>query len=404
VLSFGFIIILGAQLVYTLILCVPSGARIRSPEGNVALPPVFVVSGDAWMRGGISHIEVEAVPREIQDVGPLSFAAVRDSVHDGGKTLFALASWSSRVALPANGSWEVRAIATGVDGAAVASSVRILSIRSGAPAREFHSRTPAHYVPVFVILSCAFALGAFVRERKNPAAGPSPRFLRASFCLTIAVWVNEIAYQVYWFLAGGWSVTGALMLQMCGLSILFLPVMLLSEDPGKRQKWFDLLYFWGIGGAIQALIAPDIGANGFPAYRYFSFFLSHGLIITMTILMALAGGVRITWRSLVRAFLVTNVVLVPMYAIDQALRFIPPYDPGNYFVLAYPPPSGSIIDVFARVFGPSPRYVIGLEAMGLVIFLVLLVPWPIARAFSARRELRNTASPQGHGAGLSRRR
>jgi len=26
------------------------------------------------------------------------------------------------------------------------------------------------------------------------------------------------------------------------------------------------------------------------------------------------------------------------------------------------------------MFGPSPRYVIGLEAMGLAIFLVLLVP------------------------------
>ena len=71
-------------------------------------------------------------------------------------------------------------------------------------------------------------------------------------------------------------------------------------------------------------------------YRYFSYFLSHGLIITMTILMALAGGVRITWRSLVRAFVLTNILLVPVYAIDQALRLIPPYDPGNYFVLGYP--------------------------------------------------------------------
>jgi hypothetical integral membrane protein (TIGR02206 family) len=191
------------------------------------------------------------------------------------------------------------------------------------------------------------------------------------------------------------------MLQMCGLAILLLPVMLLSEDPRRRQHWFDVLYFWGIGGAIQALIAPDIGANGFPAYRYFSFFLSHGLIITMTVLMAIAGGVTITWRSLLRAFIVTNILLIPIYAVDRLIRLLPPYDPGNYFVLGYPPPTGSVVDLFAQVFGPSPRYLVGLELMGLAIFLVLLVPWPVARALSARRGISGSASRRAPGAGIS---
>jgi uncharacterized membrane protein YwaF len=53
------------------------------------------------------------------------------------------------------------------------------------------------------------------------------------------------------------------MLQMCGLSILFLPVMFLSERQKTRQLLSDILYFWGIGGALQALITLDIGTNGF---------------------------------------------------------------------------------------------------------------------------------------------
>jgi uncharacterized membrane protein YwaF len=104
--------------------------------------------------------------------------------------------------------------------------------------------------------------------------------------------------------------------------------------------------------------------------------------------MALAGGVQITVRSLLRAFIVTNILLVPIYGIDQALRLIPPYDPGNYFVLGFPPPTGSIVDLFSQVFGPSPRYVIGLELMGLAIFTILYVPWPIARAMARRRDAR----------------
>ena len=99
----------------------------------------------------------------------------------------------------------------------------------------------------------------------------------------------------------------------------------------------------------------------------------------MTVTMAIAGRVTITLRSFLRALVFTNIVLIPMYGIDQLIGLIPPYDPGNYFVLGYPPPTGSIVDVFADIFGPSPRYVAGLELMGLAVFLVLYVPWPLAR-------------------------
>ena len=67
------------------------------------------------------------------------------------------------------------------------------------------------------------------------------------------------------------------------------------------------------------------------------------------------------------------------------LRLIPPYDAGNYFVLAYPPPTGSVVDLFADIFGPSPRYVAGLELMGVAVFGLLYLPWPLSRFFAARR-------------------
>ena len=175
------------------------------------------------------------------------------------------------------------------------------------------------------------------------------------------------------------SFSTALMIQMCGLSILLFPFAFFSENPRTRQFLFDVLYFWAIGGAAQALISPDIGDSGFPYYRYFSFFISHGLIIASAIVMVMAGGVRITVRSLIRAVVVTNLILVPIYGIDMVLKLIPPYDPGNYFVLGFPPPTGSPVDLLSNIFGPSPRYVVGLEAMGIVVFLLLYAPWPIAR-------------------------
>jgi uncharacterized membrane protein YwaF len=120
-------------------------------------------------------------------------------------------------------------------------------------------------------------------------------------------------------------------------------------------------------------------------WRRNSFFLSHGLIVASTVVMAMAGGLRITVRSFLRALVVTNILLIPVYGIDQLLRLIPPYDPGNYFVLGYPPPTGSVVDLFAEIFGPSPRYVVGLELMGLAVFGLLYLPWPIARLARRRR-------------------
>jgi hypothetical integral membrane protein (TIGR02206 family) len=374
----GLSLILGAQAVFVVVLSRSDGARVKSPDGSVVLDRSFVAAGDAWMRGGIARIVVRAAPLEAGASAAVSFAAARDAVRWHGRVQFLLSTWSARVRLPADGRWELWAEAEAPSGRTAAAARRFVDVRAGSPVREFRSWTAEHLIPLGLIVVVSIGLALVARRTKT--------FDGFALVMALCLWANEFAYQLYWFFsARGWSVATALMLQMCGLSILLIPVMLFSAKPGVRQFLFDILWFWGIGGAIQALIAPDLGTSGFPTYRYVSFFVSHGLIIACTALMAAGGGVRLTFRSLVRALVVTNLLLLPVYGIDQALRLIPPYDAGNYFVLAYPPPTGSVVDVFAEWFGPSPRYVVGLELMGIVIFLLLYLPWPIARRLAARR-------------------
>jgi hypothetical protein len=64
-----------------------------------------------------------------------------------------------------------------------------------------------------------------------------------------------------------------------------------------------------------------------------------------------------------------------MFGINRLFPLFPPYELGNYFIMGYPPPTGSIIDVFASVFGPAPRYLVGLEIMGVVLLAVLAAPY-----------------------------
>jgi len=68
-------------------------------------------------------------------------------------------------------------------------------------------------------------------------------------------------------------------------------------------------------------------------------------------------------------------------------------------VLGYPPPADSVVDLFVEMFGPSSRYVVGLELMGIVIFLLRHLPWPIARRLAARRAA-GRAARGGVSAGL----
>jgi hypothetical integral membrane protein (TIGR02206 family) len=384
IVAVGLSLILGAQAVFIVVLSTPDGARVKSPDGSVVLDRSFVASGDAWMREGIARVVVTAAPLGGDRRGEtIAVEAARDAVRYHGQVQFLLSTWSATVQLPSDGRWELRAEVEGNGGGRSRAGSRVLDVRAGSPAREFRSWTPAHLVPLALIVVVSIGLALVARRTGS--------FDRFALVMALCLWANESAYQLYWFFsARGWAAPTALMLQMCGLSILLLPVMLFSEKPRVRQRMFDILWFWGIGGAIQALLAPDIGTSGFPSYRYVSFFVSHGLIIACTALMAAAGGVRLTFRSFARALVITNLLLLPVYGIDRALRFIPPYDPGNYFVLGYPPPTGSVVDMFAETFGPSPRYVVGLELMGIVVFLLLYLPWPIARRLASRRKTRKT--------------
>jgi hypothetical integral membrane protein (TIGR02206 family) len=379
IVATGLSLILGAQAAFIVVLSTRDGVRVKSPDGSVTVDRTFVAAGDAWMREGIARILVHAAPLDGDRRGEAAvFEAERDAVRYHGQVQFLLSTWSAKVQLPSDGRWELWADAEGMQGGTTRAASRMLEVRAGSPVREFRPWTVGHLVPLAIIVAVSIAVALVARR--------TGAFDRFALVMALCMWANEFAYQLwFFFFARGWSVATALMIQMCGLSILLIPVMLFSEKPRVRQFLFDILWFWGVGGAIQALIAPDIGTSGFPAFRYFSFFISHGLIIACTALMAAAGGVRLTFRSFVRAVVVTNLLLLPVYGIDLLIRLIPPYDAGNYFVLGYPPPTGSVVDVFVEWFGTSPRYVVGLELMGFVVFLVLYLPWPIARRLSARR-------------------
>ena len=149
-------------------------------------------------------------------------------------------------------------------------------------------------------------------------------------------------------------------LHLCSLAI-FLIVYLYYNF---KQSIFELLYFWGLGGATQALITPDIFVYGFPHFRFFQVFLSHGLIVAFVFYYLLVENKTIRKGSLKRAFITTHKVALVVFIFNFIFG-------SNYMFLNHKPTTASILDQF----GAWPQYIIGLEILLLIVFTLVYLPY-----------------------------
>ena len=162
------------------------------------------------------------------------------------------------------------------------------------PAPEFHAYGLPHFVVIFLTATLPFALAALARRRK-------PKSLERAIVVTLStvLVLNYATYLVFVRYRGGavsWQ--QLLPLQLCDWGMVVVIVAMLTG----RQRWFEVAYFWGIGGTVQAVLTPNLHF-GFPDFRFFSFFISHcGIIIGIVFLM-LTRRYRPEPMSLVRVWL-----------------------------------------------------------------------------------------------------
>lgn len=142
----------------------------------------------------------------------------------------------------------------------------------------------------------------------------------------------------------------------------------------KNYRIYEFAYFLGIGGAIQALLTPDIGIYGFPHFRFVQTFISHGLLLTAAVYMTTVEGFRPTLRSLLRVIISLNIYMAVIFVVNQLIG-------SNYLFVAHKPPGPTLLDVLPQ----WPWYILAIEAIGLVVFLTLYVPFAIKDWQTKRR-------------------
>ncbi|MFC5404014.1 TIGR02206 family membrane protein [Cohnella soli] len=177
----------------------------------------------------------------------------------------------------------------------------------------------------------------------------------ARYALVAILVGSELSLQVWYGITSQWGIY-SLPFQLCSIMIWLSAALLLTGN----RKLFEVTFFLGIMGALQALLTPNLDAT-YPEFRYFHFFIAHGAIIGASLFLAATERYRPTVSSVFRALGWLQVLAIPAAIADWLTGY-------NFMFLARKPDTPSLLDLLA----PWPWYLLELEVVALVLCFALL--------------------------------
>ena len=216
-----------------------------------------------------------------------------------------------------------------------------------------------------IILFCVYLMLFAVRKNLSRSAMDK----KVRLIIAILLILQELSLNIWRTYNGIWHISTSLPLHLCGIAVVLSALMLVSNN----YRLYEINYFWGLGGAIQALLTPDIGLYGFPHFRFFQFFASHGLIVLATLYMTFVAGYRPEHRSVWRVFAITNIYMVFIAGFNMLTG-------GNYLFICSKPENGSLMDFM----GPWPWYILTLEVVGIFSFYLYYSPVAVSKLFTRK--------------------
>ncbi len=239
---------------------------------------------------------------------------------------------------------------------------------------QFQAYGLPHLTVIFLTIVLPFALAAIVRRTK------SQRLENIIIGVLSAVLVlNYVVYLVFIRSRGVVDWRQMLPMQMCDWGMV---VVIVAMWTGK-ERWFEVAYFWGIGGTLQAILTPNL-RFGFPDWRFISFFTSHSGIIIGVVFLMLTRRYRPYPMSIVRVWLWSEFYFVVTLIVDELTGF-------NYGFLLHKPEAFSILSFLSD---SRPLYLLQMHVVALLFFLGLYAPFAIVDV--VRRNQRLGEQERGH--------
>jgi len=221
---------------------------------------------------------------------------------------------------------------------------------TGAPFQLFG---PAHIAALLALVLIGYGLMQFKNADERTRR-------KVSIALGVFLWINESIWHLWNAYWGHWNIQTLLPLNACSILIWLGGFMFIF----KNYTIYEFVYFMGMGGAFQYLMTPDLGIYGFPHFRYWQTFLAHGILFISPIYMTVVEGFRPTWKSFWRVIIGSNIYMGFVFIINRAIG-------SDYLFINGKPATASILDLLP----PWPVYILYMEALGLITFLILYSPF-----------------------------
>lgn len=213
---------------------------------------------------------------------------------------------------------------------------------------------PGHLIALGIILviNLSFFL---LRDKGSERLKNSVRFTLAGVIL-----VGQLAWHAWSIATGTWTIQYHLPFHLCAIFTWVSFYMLLS----KNYDVYELAYFLGVGGALQVIITPEAGQYGLPHFRAVQTLTVHGAIVTAGLYMTIVEGFRPYWTSIKKVFIYLNIYGVVITGVNLILG-------SNYLYTLRKPDTASLMDVL----GPWPWYLVSLELIAGLLFLLMYLPF-----------------------------
>src|SRR5207249_6799803 len=222
---------------------------------------------------------------------------------------------------------------------------------------EFQPYGLPHLTVIFLTIVLPFVLAAIVWRTKSPRAEKV-----IVGVLSAVLVLNFVVYLIFILRRDITTLQQMLPMQLCDWGMVVVIVAMCIGN----QRWFEVAYFWGIGGTLQAVLTPNL-RFGFPDWRFISFFTSHCGIIIGVVFLMLTRKYRPYPMSIVRTFIWSEIYFIITLVADELTGF-------NYGFLLHKPEAFSILSFLSDL---RPLYLLEMHGVALLFFLGLYAPFAV---------------------------
>lgn len=186
--------------------------------------------------------------------------------------------------------------------------------------------------------------------------------------------------QLYQMQIDIWTFEKSLPIHLCGLSSILSGIVMFK----RNQIAYECLFYWGLGGALQSFLTPELNLGNKDLILYLDYFISHSGIIFAGLYLTLILGMRPRKKSWLKVFIYSQLLIPIIGSINFIINYLIANDlishcavisdgiikgAANYMYLFQKPMADNPL-----LIGDWPYYIIGIEVFALINFWLLYQP------------------------------